>query len=68
MRILFLSHFFPPLNAIASHRAWGWARAWAEQGHEVHEPQEHVDHEQQPGDRDPARGNCVGRDLREADR
>src|SRR4051794_22657190 len=36
MRILFLSHFFPPLNAIASHRAYGWARAWAELGHEVH--------------------------------
>src|SRR5690349_20202914 len=36
MRILFLSHFFPPLNAIASHRAWGWARAWAGLGREVH--------------------------------
>jgi glycosyltransferase involved in cell wall biosynthesis len=36
MRILLLTHFFPPLNAIASHRAYGWARAWAELGHEVH--------------------------------
>src|SRR5215470_6567022 len=36
MRILFLSHFFPPLNAIASHRAYGWAQAWTELGHEVH--------------------------------
>src|SRR5271168_3643902 len=36
MRILFLSHFFPPLNAIASHRAYGWARSWAELGHEIH--------------------------------
>lgn len=36
MRILFLSHFFPPLNAIASRRAYGWARSWAELGHEIH--------------------------------
>lgn len=36
MRILLLSHFFPPLSTIASHRAYGWARAWAERGHEVH--------------------------------
>jgi len=36
VRILLLSHFFPPLNAIASHRAYGWARAWTEMGHEVH--------------------------------
>jgi glycosyltransferase involved in cell wall biosynthesis len=36
VRILLLSHSFPPLNAIASHRAYGWARAWSEMGHEVH--------------------------------
>ncbi|MFO1059709.1 MAG: glycosyltransferase [Dongiaceae bacterium] len=36
MRILLLTHFFPPLNAIASHRAYGWARAWADLGHDVH--------------------------------
>jgi glycosyltransferase involved in cell wall biosynthesis len=36
VRILLLSHFFPPLNVIASHRAYGWARAWSEMGHEVH--------------------------------
>jgi hypothetical protein len=36
LRILLLSHAFPPLNAIASHRGYGWARAWLKAGHEVH--------------------------------
>ncbi|MBI4754381.1 MAG: glycosyltransferase [Betaproteobacteria bacterium] len=36
MRILLLTHYFPPLNSIASHRPYGWARAWAELGHDVH--------------------------------
>ncbi|HEY8016769.1 MAG TPA: glycosyltransferase [Dongiaceae bacterium] len=36
MKILLLSHAFPPLSVIASHRAYGWARAWAAAGHDVH--------------------------------
>ena len=36
MRILFVTHAFPPLSIIASHRTYGWARAWAAAGHEVH--------------------------------
>jgi hypothetical protein len=36
MKILFVSHFFPPLRAIASIRTYGWARSWADMGHEVH--------------------------------
>jgi hypothetical protein len=36
VKILLLSHAFPPLSVIASHRAYGWARAWAAAGHEVH--------------------------------
>src|SRR5262245_19129791 len=36
MRILFLTHCFPPLAVTASHRPYGWARAWAEAGHDVH--------------------------------
>ena len=36
MKILLLSQAFPPLSVIASHRAYGWARAWAAAGHEIH--------------------------------
>ncbi len=36
VKILLLSHAFPPLSTIASHRAYGWARSWAAAGHEVH--------------------------------
>ncbi len=35
MKILIVSYFYPPFNTIASHRPYSWARAWAEQGHEV---------------------------------
>lgn len=36
LRILVVTHFFPPLNSIASHRPFSWARTWADMGHEVH--------------------------------
>jgi glycosyltransferase involved in cell wall biosynthesis len=36
MRILFITHCFPPLAVTASHRSYGWARAWADAGHDVH--------------------------------
>jgi glycosyltransferase involved in cell wall biosynthesis len=36
MRILFITHCFPPLAVTASHRPYGWARAWADAGHDVH--------------------------------
>lgn len=35
MRILIVSTFFPPLNAIASLRPYSWAKEWAREGHEV---------------------------------
>lgn len=36
MRILLITHCFPPLAVTASHRPYGWARAWADAGHDVH--------------------------------
>jgi len=36
MRILIISHDFPPLNSSASRRPFSWARAWTDLGHEVH--------------------------------
>jgi hypothetical protein len=36
MRILIVAYCFPPMNTIAAHRPYGWARAWSELGHEVH--------------------------------
>lgn len=35
LRILIVSHPFPPMNAIGSHRPYGWARAWRDMGHDV---------------------------------
>jgi glycosyltransferase involved in cell wall biosynthesis len=35
MRILLVSPYFPPQNAVASLRTHGFARAWADAGHEV---------------------------------
>lgn len=35
LRILIVTHPFPPMNAIGSHRPYGWARAWRDMGHEV---------------------------------
>lgn len=36
LRILLVTYCFPPMNSIASHRPYGWARAWRDLGHEVH--------------------------------
>lgn len=36
MKILLLTHYFPPVRSIATHRPYSWARTWAEAGHEVH--------------------------------
>jgi glycosyltransferase involved in cell wall biosynthesis len=36
MKVLILSHAFPPMNATASHRIYSWARTWSQAGHEVH--------------------------------
>ena len=36
LRILIIAHAFPPMNTIASHRPYSWARAWRDQGHEIH--------------------------------
>jgi glycosyltransferase involved in cell wall biosynthesis len=35
LHILIIAHAFPPLNAIGSHRPYGWARAWRDMGHDV---------------------------------
>ena len=35
MRILIVTTFFPPLNAIASLRPYSWAKRWSSQGHDV---------------------------------
>jgi glycosyltransferase involved in cell wall biosynthesis len=35
MRILIISTYFPPHNAIASWRPYSWAKCWAEAGHDV---------------------------------
>ena len=35
LRILIVSHFFPPLSSIGSQRPYGWARRWADLGHHV---------------------------------
>lgn len=35
MRILIISVFFPPLNSIASHRPYSWAKYWTLEGHDV---------------------------------
>ena len=36
LRILLVAYCFPPMNTIASHRPYGWARAWRDLGHDVH--------------------------------
>jgi hypothetical protein len=36
MRILIITHYFPPLNKPGSSRPHAWARYWKEAGHEVH--------------------------------
>ncbi|OAI49736.1 hypothetical protein AYO43_02815 [Nitrospira sp. SCGC AG-212-E16] len=36
LRILIVAHAFPPMNSIASHRPYSWARFWRDEGHEVH--------------------------------
>ncbi len=35
MRILIVSHYFPPLNLIASYRPYSWAKYWNRAGHDV---------------------------------
>jgi len=35
IRILIVTYAFPPLNAIASHRPYSWAKSWRDLGHEV---------------------------------
>ncbi len=35
MRILIISHFFPPLNVAGSRRAYSWAKYWSRWGNEI---------------------------------
>lgn len=35
MRILIITHYFPPENAIASLRPYSWAKYWTQLGHQV---------------------------------
>ena len=35
-RILIITYAFPPLNSIASHRPYSWARVWCDEGHTIH--------------------------------
>jgi glycosyltransferase involved in cell wall biosynthesis len=35
IRILIVTYAFPPLNAIASHRPYSWAKTWRDLGHEI---------------------------------
>ncbi|SCA63092.1 Uncharacterized protein SCG7086_AJ_00030 [Chlamydiales bacterium SCGC AG-110-P3] len=35
MRILIISSYFPPLNAIGSLRPYSWAKTWQDDGHDV---------------------------------
>jgi glycosyltransferase involved in cell wall biosynthesis len=36
LRILIVTHAFPPMNSIGSHRPYSWARSWRDAGHQVH--------------------------------
>ncbi len=36
MKILIVSFFFPPQNAIGGQRPYSWAKYWSRKGHEVH--------------------------------
>lgn len=35
LKILIITHFFPPLNSIASHRAYSWAKYWSRMGYDI---------------------------------
>lgn len=35
MKILIVTHYFPPYNSIASLRPYSWAKYWSHKGHEV---------------------------------
>jgi glycosyltransferase involved in cell wall biosynthesis len=35
LKILIISHYFPPMNSIASHRPYSWAKYWSKIGHDV---------------------------------
>ncbi len=35
LKILIITHYFPPLNSIASHRPYSWAKYWSKMGHDV---------------------------------
>lgn len=35
MKILIISHYFPPINSIASLRPYSWAKYWTKMGHDV---------------------------------
>jgi len=34
-KILIITHYFPPINAIASHRPYSWAKYWSRMGHNI---------------------------------
>ena len=44
MKIMIMTHAFPPMNVTASHRVYSWAKMWSESGHEVHvvTPEKHA--------------------------
>jgi len=34
-KILIITHYFPPINSIASHRPYSWAKYWSRMGHDI---------------------------------
>lgn len=34
-KILIITHYFPPINAIASHRPYSWAKYWSRMGNDI---------------------------------
>jgi hypothetical protein len=34
-KILIITYYFPPINAIASHRPYSWAKYWSRMGHDI---------------------------------
>ena len=34
-KILIITHYFPPINSIASHRSYSWAKYWSRMGHNI---------------------------------
>jgi hypothetical protein len=63
MRILIVTHHYPPLNKIASSRPYSWAKYWKQAGHEIYVLTTHKMEKDGPLDYTPPHNGVIAKEV-----